>query len=227
MTTIDEVFEQFLAEQRARLSDRTFGKYRQIIELFAMSMNSYGPNGLDDDDYARWEHAFETDEGAFTKVFGPEKIPENVGEFLGYFMVRKVMAGQDLLRSAGTVTKKLGTWLEANGYTDATTAAVMVDQGSDAAVDLPAADRLADALYDETRRLPRFDPDAISDDDWLEDFLQIEKVESKRIWFDGLDQPLSVSAATSKLAKPGWMVNVEMVRLDDTWRLVEVGQVYP
>lgn len=31
------------------------------------------------------------------------------GEFFGYFMVRKVIAGQDLLRATGMVKKKLAT----------------------------------------------------------------------------------------------------------------------
>ena len=40
-------------------------------------------------------------------MFGPEKIAENLGEFLDYFMVRKVIAGQELLKASGTVTGKL------------------------------------------------------------------------------------------------------------------------
>ncbi len=228
MATIDEVFEQFLAEQRARLSDRTYYRYREVIELFAMSMNSYGPNGLEDDEYERYEQASKADdEATFTKLFGPEKIAENLGEFLGYFMVSKVMAGQELLKAAGTVTKKLSTWLVDNDYTDETSAAVMADQAADAAVDLPAAERLADALYDETKRVPAFDPDSLSDDDWLVDFLQIERVDPGFIRFAGVDEPLEVSPATSALAQPGWMVYVEMVRHGRHWRLVEVGNVYP
>ena len=45
---------------------------------------------------------------------------ENLGEFLGYFMVRKVVAGQELLRAAGTVTKKLARWLHDQGFIDET-----------------------------------------------------------------------------------------------------------
>ena len=45
-------------------------------------------------------------------IFGPEKIPGNVAEFLDYFMVRKVMCGKDLMRAAGTVMKKLAVLKE-------------------------------------------------------------------------------------------------------------------
>ena len=31
------------------------------------------------------------------RLFRPDKITENFGEFLGYFMIRKVAAGQEML----------------------------------------------------------------------------------------------------------------------------------
>ncbi len=31
---------------------------------------------------------------------GPQQLVDNLGEFLGYVMIRKVAAGQDLLRAA-------------------------------------------------------------------------------------------------------------------------------
>ena len=51
---------------------------------------------------------------AFCHLFGPEHL----GEFLGYFMVRKMIVGQELLRASGTVTGKFVTWLAARGYID-------------------------------------------------------------------------------------------------------------
>ena len=47
-------------------------------------------------DAKRWQKAFDAgDEEAFCHLFGPEEIPPHLGEFLGYFMVRKVIAGQE------------------------------------------------------------------------------------------------------------------------------------
>lgn len=77
------------------------------------------------------------DPDAFANLFGPDKIPGQLGEFLGWYMVRKVMAGQELLKAAGTVTKKLSAWLEANGHISETDAAVMADRAADAVVELP------------------------------------------------------------------------------------------
>src|SRR5262249_53766875 len=79
----------------------------------------------------------------FCEIFGPEYILPNVGEFLGYFMVRKVMAGPALLRAAGTVTKKLAAWLAEQGYADAATVERAKERGAAGARDPPKADALA------------------------------------------------------------------------------------
>ena len=83
-------------------------------------------------------------------MFGPEHILENVGEFLNYFMVSKVMAGADTLRASGTVMKKLAKWLAEHDYVRIDDAALAIEQGADAARDLPAAEKLSTLLYDLT-----------------------------------------------------------------------------
>ena len=83
------------------------------------SLDGYAYSSLDNDERRRWEQEFETDEeGAFCRLFGPEKIPPDLGEFLDYFMVRKVIAGRELLKASGTVTGKLARWLADHGYID-------------------------------------------------------------------------------------------------------------
>lgn len=149
MTTIDEALDTFLAEQEKRLAPRTYRNYLEVVELFRDCMNGYGYESLSELERRRWQQAFDAgDERAFTRLFGPEKIPEQVGQFLGWFVIRKVMAGQELLKACGTVTKKLGTWLAANGYVDADDAADMAERGSEAGDELPKAEMLAGLLYD-------------------------------------------------------------------------------
>jgi hypothetical protein len=98
--TLDEA----LAEQEKRLASRTFRNYADVIHLLRDCLNGYGHQSLDADERRRWETAYERDEEAFVHVFGPAKIADNLGEFLDYFMIRKVMASEELLRAAGTVT---------------------------------------------------------------------------------------------------------------------------
>jgi hypothetical protein len=227
-TTIDEALDAFLAEQRERLSARTLRNYEDVVSLLRSSLNGYAYQSLDGLGEKRWRKAFDAgDEEAFTRLFGPEKIVENLGEFLGYFMVRKVMASQELLRAAGTVTKKLASWLHAQGCISEDEWADAVERGGDAARELPRADRLGELLHDEVAKTPPFDPEDVPDEDWVEDFLVIERVEPGALWFEGGIGPVRVSRKASDLAEVGWGVNVVLARLRDEWRIVELGFVYP
>jgi hypothetical protein len=85
--TIDEALNWFLAEQRERLSPKTLRSYEEVVSLLRSSLNGYAYESLDERERKQWETAFEDgDEQAFTKLFGPEKIVEHLGAFLGYFM---------------------------------------------------------------------------------------------------------------------------------------------
>ena len=224
--TIDEVLREYLAEEEKRLAPRTFGRYEEVIWLLKDSLNSYGPNSLDDDERGRWEAAYEADLEAFVHLFGPEKIAGNLGEFLDYFMIRKVMAGEDLMRSAGTVTKKLSKWLRRQGYLDADTAAVAVDRGTDAARDLPKAARLSRLLYEGSAR-GSIDVHALAEDDYEEDYLTIEKIEPGFLWFDRGIGPVEVLPEASEIAEEGWSVSLVLGRVDGIWHVIEAGNVYP
>lgn len=227
-SSIDDALTGFLREQQTRVAPRTFARYEEVIDLFKHSMNGYGYQGLDEAEHARWQEVFDAgDEDAFTRVFGPEKIPENLGEFLGYFMVHKVMAGGDLLRASGTVTKKLARWLAAQGLIDQEVADDAAERGGEAARDLPRAERLASLLYALARTAPDVDPGTVADVDWVDDQVCIERVEPGALWFSGGIGPLKVPRATSDLAQPGWMVSIVMARIRNRWHLLQVGNVYP
>lgn len=225
--TIDEALSQFLAEQRERLSERTFRNYDYVVELLRHSLDGYAYSSLDDSERQRWEKAFESGTQAFCRLFGPEKIPEHLGEFLDYFMVRKVIAGQELLRASGTVTGKLVRWLAARGYVDAEAAEDATERAHDASRDLPMADRLGSLLLDVADRAPEIDIDAIAEEDWVEDSLQISDVQPGQIWFEGDIGPITVPRKASDLARPGWSVFVTLARTAGNWHLLEVGFVYP
>lgn len=225
--SIDQALDAFLEDQRDRLSARTMRTYEEVVELLRHSLNGYAPNALDKRDHKRWEKAFAAgDEDAFCHLFGPEHILGHLGEFLGYFMVRKVIAGQELLRSAGTVTKKLAAWLYEQHYVSDAERDLAVEQGTGAARDLPRAERLANLLYDQSRSTPSFDPGQLGKGDLIEDYLMIERIESGALFFAGAVGPLAVSEKASALAEVGWGVNITLARLKGAWRVVEVGNVY-
>jgi hypothetical protein len=199
-----------------------------VVELLRHSLDGDAYNSLDGDERRRWEKAFESgDEGAFCHLFGPEKIPEHLGEFLGYFMVRKVIAGQELLRASGTVTGKLVTWLAARGYIDRDSADHATGRAQDASRDLPVADRLGGLLHDVAERAPAIDVDALDDQDWVEDHLAISDVEPGRIWFEGgIGRSPSHARPAISHDRDG-RYPVTAARTADSWHLLEVGFVLP
>ena len=116
---IRRVLEEFLEEQRARLAPRTLAKYESVLDLLRSHLDGYAHECLSAREAARFERSYNAEgeeHREFCELFGPEKIVENLDGFLGYFMIRKVLAGEDLLRAAGTVTKKLSKWLAAKNY---------------------------------------------------------------------------------------------------------------
>lgn len=224
--TIDVLFGAFLADQRSRLGARTFRNYESVIELFSHCLNGYGYESLDAEERRRWEAVYAKDEEAFVHLFGADKITENLGEFLGYFMLRKVAAGPDLLRASGTVTKKLARWLADGGYLDPADAREATKVATAAARDLPRAEKLSNLLYDQSLRCS-VDVRAVDDSDYVEDYLTIDRVEPGRLWFEGGIGPVKVSKAASDLAQPGWSLTIGLARTGTGWQVVEAGNVYP
>lgn len=229
--TIDEALTRFLDDQRERLAPRTFRNYEDVVELLRHCMDGYGPNLLSGTDYDQWKQAFDNDEeDAFCTHFGAEYIVDMIGEFLGYFMVRKVMAGQELLRASGTVTKKLVRWLENQDLITSAAADVTAERSAEAARDLPAAERLATALYELSLGTPI--RDRASAQRWVEESLPltISNVAPGELWFSGNAGqdigPVSVPSEISQLAQPGWAVTAVLAHARKRWWFVEVANVY-
>lgn len=225
--TIDEALTAFLAEREGVRRPKAFGTYVEIIDLLKHSLNGYAYTSLNPFERRRWEQAFEAgDEEAFTKLFGPEKIPEHLGEFLGSFMIHKVIGPLALTAAAGPVTKDLVHWLGEQGWIDADAVTSAAERAAAATRDLPRAERLGRLLGEQALRTD-IDPTALAEADYVEDFLTIEQVEPTALWFAGGIGPVPVSAAAAKLAQPGWSANIVLGRKAGRWHVLEVGHVYP
>lgn len=226
--TIEAVLDEFLEEQEKRLKPSTMRKYEDIIELFESCLDGYGHQYLNKREAALFERLYnaEGDEHReFCEVFGPEKIPGIVGEFLNDFMIRKVMCGRELLQAAGTVTKRLGKWLSEKGYLDAETTADMVSSGATAAKELPAAEELAWMLADYANRT------AVDYDEVIEDHFRIEAVEPDKLHLSALceDQKLTIPVPRdiSSACRVGWSFSGAIGKTRKGWRILEAWNVYP
>jgi hypothetical protein len=227
--TISEVLAEYLAHEKERVASRTFAKHENVVELLMHSLNGYAYSGLERPERALWEKHFNADgveHREFCDIFGSKHILPNVGEFLNYFMTHKVVADVDLLRTSGTVIKKLARWLLEHGHVAIEDAALAAEQGAEAARDLPAAAKLATLLYDLTT--PGYAPRE-SD---IEGRFGVTKVEPRRIWLrdedDGRDYGgVQLPEAATKLCRVGWTICGTVRQSGRCWRLVEAFGVYP
>jgi hypothetical protein len=227
---INDLLGRFLAERRDRLSGKKLRNYEAIIDLFTRSLNGYAYESLSPLDRKRWERAFNSgDEDAYCKLFGADKIPGEVGAFVGNFMIRKVAAPSTVVASTGPVITDLLDWLVEQGLVKPEDVADAKERADAAGSDLPQAEKLAGLLYELAER-STVNVHELADEDYVEDHLTISRVESGVLWFEGHEReigPLHVGPAISRLARPGWSVSIVMGRVDGRWHLVEVGNVYP
>ena len=235
--TIDQVFDEFLAEQRERLKPKTVSKYEDVVNLLRHHLNGYAYESLSTAESALFDRHYNAegnDRREFCQLFGPDKIVGSLGSSLGYFMIRKVMAGPDLKRAAGTVTKKLSKWLASRRYISEEEAQAGADEGTEAAQDLPKAERAAQILVDAVEYLA-IDPNVLADEDYLEfDHFTIGKIEPGKLWLETFDSgerqlcgPVPVPNSATKLLRKGWDISCSPGRVRGKWRIVEVANVYP
>jgi hypothetical protein len=234
---IDQIFLEFLAGQKRQLKRAAFSKYESVIDLFRSYLNGYAYEGLSSAESALFERHYNAkgeDRREFCQLFGPDKIVENFRGFLGYFMIRKVLAGQDVKRAAGTVTKRLSKWLAEKGTISQEAAREGAGEGAGAARDLPKAERAAQILFDAADKMA-VEPDALSDEDYLDfDHYTVARIEPGKLWIEilagGREQilgPIPVPDKATALLRAGWDISCSLGRIRGGWRIIEMGNVYP
>ena len=235
--TIEQALEEFLAVQQKKQQPKTASGYRDVAQLFKDCMNGYAYQSLSKAETALFDKYYNAkgkEHKEFCQLFGPDKIAENTGEFLGYFLIRKVMAGGDFKRLAGTVIKKLSKWLVEKGHISGEDAAMGEAEGAAAARDLPKAEKAGNILYESAEHLD-FDPDELDDADYHDfDHYTIERVEPGQLWLEVYTEkgkssvgPIAVPREATELLRKGWDISCAIARIRSKWRIVEVANVYP
>jgi hypothetical protein len=116
---IKEVFDQFLSEQKSKLAPKTYRDYESVIDLFENQLDGYAWNGIDDGEKA-YDEA-KKHKKSFIDLYDHTHIEDNVGEFLDYFVPRKVMSGDEfILKTCLRVIKKLLKWMRDKKLIDLT-----------------------------------------------------------------------------------------------------------
>jgi hypothetical protein len=223
MASINEVLDRFLAAQE-------HAHAAEVLLLLRASLDAYAHQWLPDPDRVAWESAWPAEDQpvAFCDAFGPERIPGNVAEFLGYYMVRKVEADGALLEAAGRVIAALLHWLADEGHIDRPVADDLEHVAMTAAAALPQAAGLSAALG-ALARTPG--PGPVLEERELLDAV-VSRVEAGALWFaepeDDEVGPVEVPADVAELAELDWGVSgLVLERTPAGWRVAEVGTVYP
>ncbi len=225
--TIRQVLEEFLGQQQKRLAARTFARYREVIGFLEDSLDGYAYNELDDDETELYERFFDAEgdeHREFCDIFGPEHILPNLSEFLGYFLIRKVIGYHGLLKDAGTVTRKLTKWLVESGYADDVEDADPSAQRM--ARDLAKVEKLTKALH---RIAPAMG--ILPDSEDLEGHFDITRILGRKLWVRDLGGdkvgPIELPAGVIELCQVGWTISGIVGRRGGKWTLLEAWNVYP
>ena len=229
MTTIKQILEEFLEEQEARLKPKTYGGYADAIYLFEQCLNGYAYQGLNKEDSERFDKLYNEEQKEFCEVFGPDKIgPSEIGEFLDYFMIRKVMGSKELMKTVGRVMRKFVKWMGEKGYMQEgkfEDTAELVDGLKD---ELPKVEELSALIYEYIQNHPIGDFSEIKDS-----YFRVTRIEPGKLWLEddmgGEDDigPVTVSNKISSLCKVGWVINLELGKTRKGWQMLESGNVYP
>jgi hypothetical protein len=140
--------------------ERAFISRDAVAELIADNLDGYAYERLSKADRAWWQERRKQDEeaGAFSRLFGREWIVETMDDFLGWFVIRKVMAGREELAAYGPLCVDLLRWMESQGLASGRAMDAAIDRAWRAAEDLPLADELGELLTVGGEEL---EPDAI------------------------------------------------------------------
>lgn len=227
--TINDVFQDFFKEQETKLRPSTLKKYEEVLYLFKESLNSYAYLSLDEGENKKFENHFNADGDAhleFCDIFGPDKILENVDEFTNYFMIRKVCASKELMRSVGTVIKKLGKWLLEKQYIDSEEGREIIEIGSESSVDLPASEELRVMLVDCANSYFGGEVETI------QGHFTVVAVQSGKLSLSSLDLMekgivIKVPKHVSNACKAGWTISGELGKKGKKFFFTDIWNVYP
>ncbi|HWQ48438.1 MAG TPA: hypothetical protein VN414_05735 [Methanosarcina sp.] len=226
--SIHEILKEFLAEQQARLSPKTYSGYEEAIYYFEEYFNGWAHKYLNEEDKSRLNEFYERDGKKYCEVFGPEYIRAlETKDFLGHFMIRNVLASKTSLETVGKVMHKLVKWMHEKtymSYDDYEALNLLVKRLK---VDMPVAEEVSDLLCLYALSHPVEDYS-----ETLDDFFIITGIKPGKLWFESCSDgrnigPVTVSEKISSMCKAGWTICFLLAKTGNNWRILESGNMYP
>lgn len=230
METIHVVVAKYLESERKRLKERTYKDYESVMDLFCIYLNSYGPNYIDGELKERWGEVDRTDSEAFVKIVKISQVTSfNFGEFLEYFVIRKVASGESFMKSCIRVLKRFSRWLFENEYINEMHFNDLNDYLEDGkSSSLSDAKKVSDLLY--VHSLHNQD---LEYDETFKGYFDIVKKQGSQLWIgdifgeEDIDGPLVVPPNIANLCRIGWQMSMLIGKRNGKWYVIEMGNVYP
>jgi hypothetical protein len=225
--SIREALDRFVAGERDR-APGSVADVERALESLEDFLEGYGYQYVDEEDEEyvdEDDESFDDEEGSFVEANTPDILPEALTEFLFEWQIREHPGDPEESRVTSEVAERLMDWLAEERLArvaDARDAAALARRAAD---EVPRAKQLGKLLHPLTREVP--DQLPTSEDEVVEDFFRIVRVEPGRMWLEQEVGPIAVPEEASAIADVGWWVNVVATRLGGTWYLSEVGNVYP
>lgn len=226
--TIKQVLEEFLKEQQMRLKPRTYKEYEEAIYLFEECLDGYAYLYLNEKDRKLFDKSCKGNDKEFCEMFGPNNIGANeISEFLGFFMIKKVMGSKEMMKGVGRVMRKLVKWMNEKGYMDEEEYGNTAERVDDLKDELPIVEELSGLIYEYIEDNPVEDFTETA-----EGYFRVTKIKPGELWLEevgggGMIEPVFVSNEISSLCKVDWVICLELGKTKKGWQMIESGNVYP
>lgn len=226
--TIETVLNQFVEQFPG--SEKAQDDCENTIELFTQYLDNYAYDSLSREEEKLFEYYYNLDgdkHKSFCQLFGPEKIAENTREFVSYFLVKKVMGSPTFLGKAVGIIQKLVQWLHAKSYVGADTFEQIMPDISNAKKNLPRAEKAAGLLWSEATDGTIFNTERVDESGYMD----VTRLEDGKLWLRPIGGkeigPVPVPVKVTDLLEVGWEVNCGLKKSGKSWKIVEVGCIYP
>jgi len=229
MKTIEKVLVNFLREQQIQLKPKTYRGYKDTIEFFKDYLNDYAYEELNEEDSELFDKLYNEEDKEFCQIFGPDRISScQISEFLGEFMIRKVIVSKEFMKTVSRVMRKFIKWIRGEGYMDEEEYDVSARAVDGLKNDLPNVAGLSDLIYEYAEYAP-----PMNFTKTVEGYFPVTKIQPGKLWLgdyskqEGKIGPVFVSNEISSLCKVGWSICLKLGKTQKGWQILESGNVYP
>lgn len=244
METISVTFNKFLEHKKNQVKKPTYNKYASIINLFEGFLNSYSYNYLNEEDHEFFKTKFNEENEEFCEIFSIEKISTSqIEEFLGYFLIRKVIGDRSSIKYSGTVMRALTKWLKDNLYIEDKEYNYWLEVINEIKGKLTKALEVADILSEFVRNnRVEYNPFLLGMDNNLDQYettreavFFVTKIEDEKLWvtdYSDSDKslglgPVIVPGKVGEMVSIDWQLYLVIGKKENEWHILESGNVYP